>query len=151
MKTNAVSVGDLGSIVFEEGCVTITVGDHVNRFSCCKEDEETLTHMMDVIAHGGGLYGTDMADFACVFERCSDHCFLTYPNRKLNAADSPVAWSESKAAILFVTGGPDMGLSDVNRIVEETVKCYPAETEILFTAENSGSMPEGYYTLCVLE
>lgn len=151
MDKSAVSMDDRVSIVFEDGFATITVGNHVNRFACCKENEETLSHMMDVIAHGSGLYGTDMVDFASVFERCSNHRFLTYPNLRRNTVTSPVAWSESKAAILFVTGGPDMGLSDENRIVEETVKCYPAETEILFTAENSGSMPEGYCTLCVLE
>ena len=142
---------ELFSITFENSYATITIRDRTNQFCCCKEDEEILSHMMNVIAHSSGLYGTDVVDFECVFEKCSIHRFSTYQNRKLNMETPLTAGTESKAVILFIIGGSDMGLSDVNRIVEETVKCYPAETEIIFNAENSTETPDGHYTLCVLE
>lgn len=141
----------LFSVTFESGFAAITIGNHINRFCCCKEDEETLSHMVDVIAHSNGIYGTDMIDLERIFERCSSHRFLICPSRRLGAEVTPVAQGGSKAAILFIMGGSDMGLSDVDRIIGETVKCYPAETEILFTAENSGKIPAGFYTICVLE
>ena len=71
--------------------------------------------------------------------------------RKMDVDTPLTARAESKAAILFVIGGSDMGLSDINRIVDETVKCYPAEAEILFNAENSTEIPDGHYTLSILE
>ena len=142
---------DLFSIAFENGYATIAVGDRTNRFCCREEDEDILSHMMDVIAHNSGLYGTDIVDFECIFERCSNHRFSTYPNRRLNADNPMITTAESTAAILFIIGGVDMGLSDVNRIVKETVRCYPASAEILFNAENSEGIPAGHYMLCILE
>lgn len=142
---------DLFSIAFENGYATIAVGDRTNRFCCREEDEDILSHMMDVIAHNSGLYGTDIVDFECIFERCSNHRFSIYPNRRLNADNPTITRAESEAVLLFIIGGPDIGLFDVNCIVEETIKCYSASAEVLFNAENSMKVPEGYYTLCVLE
>ena len=139
------------SIEFKDGYAIITVGERANKFECDKEDEEALTHMMNVIANSSGLYGTDIVDFECVFERCSNHHFTTYLNGTFNQIDPLPIKSESKAVILLIIGSVDMGLSDVNALIDEVVALNSEETEIIFTAENSEKIVEGRYMLCILD
>ena len=146
-----ITIEDLFSINFENGYANIKIGEHFNHFQCCKEDEEALLHMMDVLAKSSGLYGTDIVDVECILERCTSHQFLVLSQRKLDSENSVIAESESKAAVLLIIGCKEMGLSDVNRIIEGVVSHYPAESEIIFTAENSEIISAGYYTLYVLE
>ena len=151
MGHNVVLIDDLLSIDFENGYADITIGEHSNRFLCKKEDEEILLHIMDVIANCRGLYGTDLVDVECVFEQCTNHRFLVYSDQRPDMEKTQLPGSESKAAILFVIGSVEMGLCEVNRIIEEVVQCYPEDTGIIFSAENSDTIPDGSYTLCVLE
>ena len=151
MELNAVAKNGLFAIDFEDDYANITIGEHHNRFKCCTEDAESLLHMMEVLTRSNGLYGTDIVDVECVLEKCTNHQFRVIPHIKLDLEDTPVPISETKGVILFITGCVGMGLSDVNRIIDGIVSNYPFETEIIFTAENSEIIPEGYYTLCMLE
>ena len=151
MNHNIPVAGEGFSIELKDNCATIKVGEYLNRFQCSKEDEETLLHMMNVIANSSGLYGTDIIDFECVFEQCTNHRFVTYSIRESDEDFSFITQSETKAAVLFVVGSNTMGLSDVNKIIKKIVERYSTDAAIIFTAEISEKIDDGYYLLCILE
>ena len=151
MKLNETTPKEMYKIEFRDGFAVITVGEKSNRFQCRKEDEEQLSHMMEVIASSSGLFGTDIVGFESIFDKCSTHRFIFYPNRKTDPDDSLTAKCDSKAIILFISGCSGMDLYDVNCIINAVKKDYSPNMKIMVEAEHSEKVDDGYYSLCVLE
>lgn len=144
-------MNDIYSIEFKDGYARLSIGEYDNQFLCKKEDEALLTQMVDVIVNGKGLYDTDIVDLECNIENLNLHRFTSYMDQNLDEAISIKERPDAKATILFVIGCEEMGLYNVENIVYQVAKCYPSDAIIIFTAINSETIPEGCFTLCVME